>query len=311
MSEHAIDPDEIRADDLLDPDGTGEDADIPEPPGLPRGRFVELPGKGPSWVRADDDAAGRTNVLLIHGWTVTADTTFAPTYSSLAERYRIIAPDLRGHGRGLRPRGRGRVRLDDLADDCAAVLDALDIERAVVVGYSLGGAVAQLVWHRHPEKVAGLVLCSTARHFQSGPAGDLWYRGQSWIAPVVRAWPGPARTRMQQAVEGKVADGPYAEWFRRELLRSDPSTLLQVGAALGRFRSDQWIGDVDVPTAAVITTHDRTVPSRRQRSLAAAIPGARTYEVAGPHNSAVTQPEDWVPMLRRALDELGADTAPG
>jgi len=109
---------------------------------------------------------------------------------------------------------------------------------------------------------------------------------------------------MVQAVNGKVADGPHAAWFRRELLRSDPSALLRVGAALGRFRSSSWIREVDVPTAAVITTRDRTVPTRRQRSLAAAIDGARVHEVSGPHNSAVTRPDEWVPALRRALDEL-------
>jgi hypothetical protein len=109
---------------------------------------------------------------------------------------------------------------------------------------------------------------------------------------------------MQRAVDGKVDPGPYAAWYRRELLRSDPPSLLRVGAALGRFRSNRWIGGVDVPAAAIVTTRDRTVPTRRQRGLAAAIPGCTTYEVAGPHNSAVSIPDVWVPVLRQALDEL-------
>lgn len=301
----------VSADQATERDGTNTgivetviDEDVRAPVGLPPRRMVELPDGGRISVRADlgGPADDRTPVLLIHGWTVTADTTFAPCYPALADRYRVIAPDLRGHGRSS-PARRG-VRLEDLADDCAAVLDALDVRRAVVVGYSLGGAVAQLLWHRHRDRVAGLVVCSTARHFQTGPVGDLWYRGQSWIAPAVRAFPGAARTRMQRAVDGKVADGPYAAWYRRELLRGDPPSLLRVGAALGRFRSNRWIGDVDVPAAAVITTQDRTVPTRRQRGLAAAIPGCRTYEVAGPHTSAVTIPDVWVPQLRAALDDL-------
>ncbi|HEX7134151.1 MAG TPA: alpha/beta fold hydrolase [Iamia sp.] len=283
---------------------TATDDDVRAPVGLPAGRIVGLPDGGEIFVRADLDGPDddRIPVLLVHGWTVTADTTFAPCYPALAERYRVVAPDLRGHGRSS-PARHG-VRLDDLADDCAAVLDALGVTRAVVVGYSLGGAVAQLVWHRHRDRVAGLVLCSTARHFQTGPVGDLWYRGQSWIAPAVRAFPGPARARMVRAVNGKVADGPYAAWYRQELLRSDPPSLLRVGAALGRFRSNRWIGAVDVPTAAVVTTRDRTVPTRRQRGLAAAIPGCRIHEVAGPHNSAVVIPDVWVPQLHAALDGL-------
>lgn len=284
--------------------------DLVAPPGLPPRRTVDLADGGSVAVRADlagtDGTAGpddRPVVLLVHGWTVTADTTFAPTYPALADRYRVVAPDLRGHG-GSSPARRG-VRLEDLADDCAAVLRALHVDRAIIVGYSLGGAVAQALWHRHPDVVSGLVVCSTARHFQTGPMGDLWYRGQAWIAPVVNAYPKPARTRMVRAVDVKVADGPYAAWYRRELLRSDPASLLRIGAALGRFRSNRWIGEVDVPAAAVVTTRDRTVPTRRQRGLAAAIPGCTVHEVAGPHNSAVTKVDEWVPALRSALDGLG------
>lgn len=291
--------------------GPADEGGLTPPPGLPPGQIVDLGHRGEGFVRVDDQPAGRTDVLLIHGWTVTADTTFSPAYPALADRYRVIAPDLRGHGRGPRNGLRGKVRLEQLADDLAATLDAVGSEQAVVVGYSLGGAVAQLLWHRHPDRVAGLVLCSTARNFQTGPVGDLWYRGQAWVAPAVRAWPGPARARMTQAVNGKVADGPYAGWFRRELMRSDPSSVLQVGAALGRFRSNRWIGDIDVPAAVIVTTRDRTVPTRRQRGLAAALPGARTYEVAGPHTAVVTESDTWVPTLRRALDDLGLERATG
>jgi 3-oxoadipate enol-lactonase len=248
---------------------------------------------------ADDD---RPTVLLLHGWTVTADTTFAPTYPALADRYRVVAHDQRGHGRGL-PVG-GRVDLTELADDAAAVLDALEVGRALVVGYSMGGAVAQLLWQRHAERVAGLVLCSTARHFRGGRSTDVWFRGQDVVAPAVRAWPALARARMQRAVEAKVTTGPHAEWYRRELLRSDPASVLRVGAALGRFRSTEWLGAIDVPTAVVATTADLVVPTARQRALAAAIPGASLYEVDGPHDSAVSRSERWVPVLRRALDDV-------
>jgi len=295
----AVDP-SIQTSTAAD-DGARE-PDIGEPPGLPPERWLDLEGRGRTFARVGEPGGGRPDVVLVHGWTVTADATFAPSYPALSSRYRVIAPDLRGHGRGL-PARRG-LTLETLADDLAATLDELAVRRAIVVGYSMGGAVAQLLWRRHPERVAGLVLCSTAQHFQGGPLSDLWYRGQGWVAPLIRAYPGPARARMIQAVDGKVADGPYAAWFRRELLRSDPSALLRVGAALGRFRSSSWIGEVDVPAAVVVTTRDHTVPTRRQRSLAAAVPGAAVYEVDGPHNSAVTRSDAWVPALRCALDEV-------
>lgn len=280
------------------------------PQGLPPGGLVELDGRGRTWVRADPRHTGgddRGVVLLLHGWTVTADTTFAPTYPALADRYRVVAPDLRGHGRGLPVRG--RVELADLADDAVAVLDALEVERAVVVGYSMGGAVAQLVWRRHADRVDGLVLCSTARHFRGGRSTDVWFRGQDVLAPAVRAWPGLARTRLQRAVDAKVTTGPHADWYRRELLRSDPASVLRVGAALGRFRSTEWLGSIDVPTAVIATTDDAVVPTARQRALATAIPGAALFEVDGPHDSAISRSDRWVPTLRRALDDVHARAA--
>ena len=64
--------------------------------------------------------------------------------------FRVLAPDLRGHGRGARSY-RGRFELEGCADDVAAMLRALDAGPAIVAGYSMGGPVAQLLWQRHPE----------------------------------------------------------------------------------------------------------------------------------------------------------------
>ena len=66
---------------------------------------------------------------------------------------------------------------------------------------------------------------------------------------------------------------------------------------------------VDVPTAVVITTKDRTIPARGQRRLAAAIDHAVAFEVAGPHDAIVTQPDQYIPVLERAVAHAG--TAPG
>lgn len=281
--------------------------DVPAVPApeLPPGELIDLPGRGTGFVRRIPGPAGALETVLLHGWTVTADTTFLGAYPALAGRYGVIAADLRGHGAGIR--AKGRTRLVDCADDVPALLDALGVEKAVVVGYSLGGAVAQLVWQRHRDRVAGLVLCSTAKHFQGGPISDLWYRGQGWVSPLVRAVPGPAQRYMARAVNGKISDGPYALWFRAELVKSDPSALLSIGADLGRFRSTGWIGGVDVPVGFVLTTADRTVPTYRQRALARTFPGAPVAEVDGPHNSVVTKVDQWVAAFRSVLDRVAAE----
>jgi pimeloyl-ACP methyl ester carboxylesterase len=269
-------------------------------PELPDGRTIELSGRGTMFIREATAQPGAPAVLLLHGWTVNADVAWYPTFRPVGRRYRVVAPDLRGHGRGIRPPD-GRVALADMADDVAALCATVGIDHAVVVGYSMGGAVAQLLWRRHPALVRSLVLCSTALHFRGGRAAGALYRGQAPLARALRASPAMSQWAMARLANGKVDQGRHAEWIRRELLRGDPSLLLSAGADLGRFDSTGWIGALDVPAAVIVTTNDRTVPTGRQRDLAAAMPGATVWEVDGAHDAAVTVAHRWVPTLLDAL----------
>src|SRR2546427_10570624 len=118
-------------------------------PRLPPGRYVDLPGRGRTWVIDAPGPVGAPTLVLLHGLSATAALNWFTTFPTLARRFRLVAPDLRGHGRGIR--SNRTFRLEDCADDIAALADALGIERFIPVGYSMGGPVAQLVWHRHPE----------------------------------------------------------------------------------------------------------------------------------------------------------------
>jgi 3-oxoadipate enol-lactonase len=294
--------------------GTCVDGDAPMAgtPWLPPGGPVELPGRGTTFARDSGPVTGAPDapvLLLLHGWAVTADLNFFTAYRLLAERYRVVTIDHRGHGRGIRP-SNGIVSLRDCADDAVALLDVLGIERAVVVGYSMGGALAQIVWHRHPERVSGLVLCSTARHFQGGPLTDLWYRSYTPLAHLAHVADGPASALVRRRVDHRVQGDDRAEWMRSELERVSPAGLLSSMRSLGRFRSNPWIGDVDVPASVVITTRDRTVPARNQRRLANAIPEATVHEVAGPHDSIVSHAAEHVPELLAACAEVAASASP-
>jgi 3-oxoadipate enol-lactonase len=71
--------------------------------------------------------------------------------------------------------------------------------------------------------------------------------------------------------------------------------------SLGRFRSNGWISEVDVPTAVIVTTRDRTVMSGRQRRLAQAIPHAVRFDVVGPHDAIVRMGDIYVPTLLEAM----------
>jgi hypothetical protein len=91
----------------------------PVPPILLPGRVVNLPGRGEVFIRDSGGTAADPAVLLLHGWTVSADLNFFPAYGQLAEAYRVIALDLRGHGRGMRsaePFTLGQLASDRLLD---------------------------------------------------------------------------------------------------------------------------------------------------------------------------------------------------
>ena len=155
-------------------DGATPDVQVP-----PAARAIDLPGRGPTHGL---DRPGPTPdapvLLLMHAIATTGPLTWCTVVDELRERYRVVTFDQRWHGRGIRS---AEFRLDDCADDAAAVLDALGIDQAVVVGYSMGGAVAQLLWHRHPERVAGLILCSPSARWEGHMGERVCFR-MRWLA---------------------------------------------------------------------------------------------------------------------------------
>jgi 3-oxoadipate enol-lactonase len=279
------------------------------PPGVPDGRFVELPGRGTTFVREAGHTREGPALMLLHGWTATSALNWFPAYEALAARFRVLAVDHRGHGFGIR--STERFRLADCADDVAALADELGIDRLIPVGYSMGGPIAQLLWHRHRDLVAGMVLCATSRNFIGrSPAERAWAGGIEGLAWAARATPGHVRRRIADRVLlGRVESTEVGLWARQELRRNDPRALAEAGRALARYTSREWIGEVDVPTAVVVTERDLVVHPRRQHNLAAAIPGAVAFPVPAGHDAAVSAPAVFVPALVDACGEVAARVA--
>jgi 3-oxoadipate enol-lactonase len=225
-------------------------------------------------------------VVLLHGLTAAADLNWFGVFDALGAEFRVLSVEHRGYARG--PTLPGRCRLEDLADDVVAVADRLGIERFVPVGYSMGGAVAQLLWRRHRERVSGMVLAATASVF-SASARERVLAG---LLPAASAAAGVVPAVAGRFVGGtlraRFAGTPLAPWAAAELARHRPSVMLAWAAALGRFSSAGWVGTVDVPVAVVVTSRDILVPTGRQLALAAAIPGAHVVPLEGDHGVFVT-----------------------
>ena len=268
---------------------------------MPRTRRMELPGRGTTRVWECAGPPGAQTLMLIHGVTFTAELNWAKVFAPLSRHFRVVAADLRGHGDGIR--AGSRFRLEDCADDVAALAAVLGIGRFTAVGYSMGGMVAQLLYRRHAALVSGLVLCSTARDVRGSPAEQL----AALAAPPVAAalqW-NPVLHLMSAEVFGSVLvgrlDDPATDsWARAQLSRTTLATAVSAIRAVCGFTSASWISQVDVPTAVVVTTRDTIVPPGRQLELARAISGASVHEVDAGHGACITAPQLFAPALLQA-----------
>lgn len=259
-------------------------------------RVVEVPGHGSTVVRDIPGPSGAPVAMLLHGLGATGRLNWARCYRPLSREFRVLSIDHRGHGRGLRTR---RFRLEECADDAVAAAEALGVRSFIAVGYSMGGPIATLAWRRHPDRVSGLVLCATARHFVPRNVARWARAGLPLAAAATRLVPHLVHRRMIQRMLVRIEHPELRDRIAEEFLGHEPATVIQAVDALTRFSSHDWIGDVDVPTAVVVTLLDELVPASRQRKLAASIPGARVFEVQGDHDACVSEPA-FVEALVRA-----------
>jgi pimeloyl-ACP methyl ester carboxylesterase len=256
----------------------------------PLWRAVDLPERGATYAC---DLPGPTPtapaVILLHGLGATGALNWDPFLELLNERFRVVALDHRGHGRGLVG---DSFTLEHCADDAVALLDALGIDRAIFVGYSMGGPIAQLSWLRHPTRVRGLVLCATAADFGGTPLRRAAASALVQLERMVTIVPRTVRRRATRSlIVGLVPDPSLTvdvadafDWHDEEALRGAVHAIL-------RFSSTGWLGDVAVPAAVVVTERDRVVPPPWQRRLADLIPDADTIAIEANHRACRSEPE--------------------
>jgi len=267
----------------------------------PLTRLVELPGRGVTRVWECAGPPGAQTLMLIHGVTFTAELNWGKILAPLSRYFRVIAMDLRSHGDGIKVGP--RFRLEDCADDIAALAETLDIGSFIPVGYSMGGMVAQLLYKRHARLLSGLVLCATARNVLGSPIEKMAALALPTAAAAIQ-W-NPLLQPMSaeffgMTLLGSVDDPATARWARAQLRRTTLATAISAVRAVSEFTSHSWIGEVDVPTAVVVTTRDRIVPTIRQMKLARAIPGASVHEIDADHAVCTTAPQVFTPVLLEA-----------
>jgi 3-oxoadipate enol-lactonase len=257
-------------------------------PPIPPGRRVQLPGRGTTFVREVAGPPGAPTLVLLHGWIASGGLNWFTSFDVLGQFFHVVAPDLRGHGRGIR--SRRHFRLADCADDVAALCQVLGLEQVVVAGYSLGGPIAQLVWRRHPGLVSGIVLAATGDCFVDRARDRLVFSSMMAAAAGISGGFGLAlHLPVARLREGRVTVGPrrraatLQQWAAAEMARHDWTTIFQAGRALGLYDARPWLAEIDVPVAVVVTTKDMAVPTESQLAMAGKLADATVHRVEGGH----------------------------
>ena len=236
-------------------------------------------------------------IVLIHGWSFDGEMTYFRLVEKLSAERRLVIPDLRNHGKS--DWIRGRYDVSDLADEVAGVLFALGIPPATVVGYSLGGMVAQELARRHPGLVDRLVLAATAA--QPVPVRRLVARAYFWLGAAL----GHISVFETAQVTGNLLrrkqgiTAAEARWLDHALRRRDPHLYFQAGSAAWRFDSRSWVGSLRVPISVVVNLRDWVVPTAAQRELAELAGADEVVEIDAGHESILTVPEPYIDLVMR------------
>jgi pimeloyl-ACP methyl ester carboxylesterase len=275
----------------------------PVSPPLPEGRALPVPGIGEVFVRTTDPVPGRLPVLLLHGWIASADLNWFRTYPALAPDRRVVAVDHQGHGRGVR--SDQPFSLERCADAAAGVLDVLGIDRAIVTGYSMGGPIALHLWHRHRSRVAALVLGATALEWGSHPLELVQWEVLRIAEVVLRFTTGRSISQrvVRQALDDDPTLEPWGPWLSGETKRGYLPDLIEAGRALGRYDASGFAPLVDVPTAVLLTRHDRLVRPRKQWALATTTRAA-VFPIDGDHDAPLVRSGALNDALLAALTDL-------
>jgi pimeloyl-ACP methyl ester carboxylesterase len=251
-------------------------------------------------VRYEDGGAGPA-LLLLHAFPLSG-SMWRGQAERLRERYRVVAPDLRGFGGSDAPPG--PLTMDQQADDAAALLEQLGIERAAVVGLSMGGYIAFALWRRHPDKVAALALADT----KAGADNEEGKAGREANARLAEEQ--GAGAIADKLIPNLVAAGA-SQALRDELraLITANSTDGIAGALRGmaqRPDSTPDLAGITVPTLVIVGAQDALTPPEEARKIAAGVTGPSTL-VELPdvgHLSNMEAPEAFGAALEEFLDKV-------
>ncbi|MGB0059355.1 alpha/beta fold hydrolase [Candidatus Binatus sp.] len=212
------------------------------------------------------DAGSGAAVVLVHGFASTVDHNWGGTgwMAALSQQYRVIAPDVRGHGLSDKPHAPTAYGYASMGADVTRLMDHLGIERALLMGYSMGASIAIELMVSRPERFRAIVL--------GGIAYDDGLEDQADRDAIAAAY---------RADDPATIKSPVAKAYRR-FAESMPNDLKALAALIDAERSPfdpAKLAAVRMPVLIVVGTEDNAIGD--PEPLAKMIPGARLVMLEG------------------------------
>jgi 3-oxoadipate enol-lactonase len=242
--------------------------------------------------------------LLLHG-IGSNSRSFRHQLTALCDAFDVIAWDAPGYGRSADPPL--NPGLEYFADQAVQLLNDLHIDRTHILGVSLGGVIAQLVYHRHPSRVRSLILVDTTPGGGAAPEPERSERVRQRLDALERLGPRiMAEQRAPHLVSPSAPPSLVAE-LADIMSEVRPAGYNTAAIALGATNLTSQLSAIHAPTLVIHGEHDTVVPLPTAHQLAAAIPNARLVilENAG-HVSNQEQPTAFNAAVRSFL----ADSSP-
>lgn len=245
-------------------------------------RSIATPRGRMAWLEAGEGWP----VILLHAFPVRAEM-WRPQLASAPAGWRILAPDLRGFGAG--PPLDRRVSVDEYALDVAALMDALEIERAAIGGLSMGGYITFALFRQAPARFTAMVLADTRPQADTPSGREARLQMRALVAE--QGAPAVARQMLPKLLSADAAPDAI-DAVRRWIESAAPGAIdAAIGALMDRPDSTPDLGRIGVPALVLVGEADALTPFADSETMQRAIARSRLVVIPGAgHLSNVEQP---------------------
>lgn len=241
-------------------------------------------------------------LVLIHGWS--ADGLSYLFQIPLAYHYQLILPDLRGHGRSPKPQT--KCTAETLASDVSRLLEKLAVEKAIVCGGSLGGAVALQFALDYPKKVEALILVNTAstlssiREFFNGCIAVLSAPNPvEMLKGMISSLPG-----MDEVLKSPIGS-MYMESSIERLGGIEPESLIEVTRGMEGFDVTDRLSEIKAPTLIIAGEKDSILPPSLSEEMHKRIAGSEYIVINTEHGTPFARPDEFNKVVWNFLKKIG------